>query len=114
MRPTGQLGAGASGESWPMTHGGDIVLGVVGSSGCMVLGSYNYRVFLVHEVDEYVFGIVWVHTKAGSMELFWDGMGGSIVVKYGYARYWQSKKTWKRFNICRRTTLNHKCTRCFV
>ena len=93
MRPTGQLGAGAGGESWPMTHGGDIVLGVVGSSACMVLGSYNYRVSLVHEVDEYVYGVdrfVWVHTEAGSMELFLDGMGGSIVAKDGYARYWQS------------------------
>ena len=76
-----------------MTHGGDQVLGVVGSSGCMVLGSYTYRVFLVHEVDEYVFGVdrfVWVHTEAGCMELFLDGMGGSIMAKDGYARYWQS------------------------
>ena len=37
-------------------------------------------------MDEYVYGVdrfVWVHTEAGSMELFLDGMGGSIVAKDG-------------------------------
>ena len=48
---------------------------------------------IVYFLYVYVFGvdrIVWVHTEAGCMELFLDGMGGSIMAKDGYARYWQS------------------------